>query len=86
MLVLGRKVGEWIQIGEWTVHVLRVKPDRIVCLVLHKGRYVERTRLLGEAIELTTDTNVTVCCIEHGKVSLGITAPKDVLILRGELT
>lgn len=86
MLVLGRKVGEWIQIGEWEVHVLRVRERMVRLLILCQGNYLKcDVELLGVYL-LTENIELNVCRIEHGRVSLGITAPKNVLILRGELT
>lgn len=42
-------------------------------------------RKLNEKIMIGDDIQITVVGIERGKVRLGITAPREVVILRGEL-
>jgi carbon storage regulator len=43
------------------------------------------TRKLGESIKIGQDITVTVTSIDRNRVRLGITAPRDVLILRTEV-
>lgn len=43
------------------------------------------SRCTDEKILIGDNIEVIVCGISHGKVKLGIEAPKDVLILREEL-
>jgi carbon storage regulator len=43
------------------------------------------TRKLGESIKIGQDITVTVTAIDRNRVRLGITAPRDVLILRTEV-
>lgn len=43
------------------------------------------TRKAGETIRIGDDIVVTVTWVEGNKVSLGIAAPHDVKILRGEI-
>lgn len=43
------------------------------------------SRKVGEAIKLGDDITVVVTAIKGGRVRLGVEAPKDVVISRGEL-
>lgn len=43
------------------------------------------SRKLNEEIKIGDDVTVTVVSIEGNKVRLGIVAPRDTLVLRGEL-
>jgi len=43
------------------------------------------TRKPGQTIRIGQDTVVTVCKLNHGEVRIGITAPRDVRVVRGEL-
>ena len=43
------------------------------------------TRKVGESIRIGADVVVTMVQVGPGKVRLGIVAPKETLILRGEL-
>lgn len=44
------------------------------------------TRRTNETIKIGDDVRVTVCRVQGGNVRLGIDAPPDKPILRGELT
>jgi carbon storage regulator CsrA len=44
------------------------------------------TRKVGEKIKIGADVTITLCRVKDGSVRLGIEAPKDVHILRGELS
>lgn len=43
------------------------------------------SRKLGESIKLGDDVEITVCLLAGNRVRLGIVAPSDTKILRGEL-
>ena len=43
------------------------------------------TRKLGERIRIGDDVTITVLRLAHGQVRIGIAAPRDVHIVRGEL-
>jgi carbon storage regulator len=43
------------------------------------------SRKMGEKILIGTDIEIQVVWIERGKIRLGIKAPRDVPVLRGEL-
>ncbi|HBT48392.1 MAG: Carbon storage regulator (Could also regulate swarming and quorum sensing) [Caldanaerobacter subterraneus] len=43
------------------------------------------TRKVGQSIIIGEDVEVKIVSIEEGKVKLGITAPKEVTVLRKEL-
>ena len=43
------------------------------------------TREVGEALKIDDEITVTVLGVHGGYVRIGIAAPKEVLILRGEL-
>lgn len=102
MLILTRRVGETIHIGDEIVAIVsRITPQR-VCIDLavnpghavslgdirlqHSGfvrRYVDR----GESFRVGDSIQVIVCDKDRtpSQVAIGIDAPKDVVILRGEL-
>lgn len=102
MLILTRRQGETIHIGEEIVAIVsRITPQR-VCIDLavntghavslgdirleHSGfvrRYVER----GESFRIGDNIQLIVCDKDRtpSQVAIGIAAPKDVVILRGEL-
>jgi carbon storage regulator len=42
-------------------------------------------RTLGEKIQIGDDVTVTVVGIQHGKIRLGIDAPRNLPVNRGEL-
>ena len=42
-------------------------------------------RKLGETIRIGPDTVITVCRLTRGHVRIGIDAPREVTVLRGEL-
>ncbi len=44
------------------------------------------TRRQGESVRIGNDVVVKVLGVDRGKVRVGIEAPKDVLVLRSELT
>ena len=43
------------------------------------------TRRVGETIVINGDTTVTLLEIRNKQVRIGVTAPREVLVLRGEL-
>ena len=43
------------------------------------------TRRIGETINIGNDIKVTVCAINGSQVRIGISAPKEVKVLRQEL-
>lgn len=43
------------------------------------------SRRPGETIDIGADVRITVAAIKGGRVSIGVDAPSDVLILRGEV-
>jgi carbon storage regulator len=43
------------------------------------------SRLIDEVIVIGDDIRVTIVRVEHGRVRLGIDAPRDVVIVREEL-
>lgn len=43
------------------------------------------TRKIGQTLRIGNDVTVTIVSFRHGGVRLGIEAPRDVTVLRGEL-
>ena len=44
------------------------------------------SRKKGEAVQVGDDIEVTILKVEGKRIHLGITAPLEVIVLRGELT
>jgi carbon storage regulator len=58
-----------------------------VCFFYPKieGTMLVLTRKIGETVNIGNDIVITVLSQQSGKVRVGIDAPKDMKILRGEL-
>lgn len=44
------------------------------------------TRRVGESIQIGTDIVVHIISVEGNQIRIGVAAPKDVLVLRSELS
>ena len=102
MLILTRRKGETIHIGDEIVAVVSsVTPKRVcVDLVLNKGDavslgetrlehsgFVRRSVSRGDTFRIGEEIALKICDKDRSpsQVAIGITAPKHVVILRGEL-
>ena len=77
MLLLARKVGETIHIG-----------DDVLLSVKNIGRSrvtIELQIPLDEIISIGSDTNFRVTQIEEEQAKMGVVAPRRIRIMRGEL-
>jgi len=51
----------------------------------HRNNGLEITRIIGQSFRIGDDVVLTIVKAEDGRCSIGISAPKSVRVLRGEL-
>ncbi len=82
MLVLTRRLGESILIGDDIITVLNINKDQIY---LDFNVSESLTINLHKSVSIRDGIKVTVAKIDESQVKLGIDAPEDVVINREEV-
>lgn len=83
MLVLTRRIGECLRVGDdIAVKVTNIDKDNIELCI---NGQEEVSICNEESISFKDDIKIKVVKIIKGQVKLGVDAPKDVIIKRGEL-
>ena len=92
MLALSRRIGEAIRIGDDLVLEVLDVGRYMVMLELERPdpdfdrpQWLVVDRRIGESFQITEDIHVFVKDVEGSFVRLGIAAPRQVKIVRGEL-
>ena len=87
MLIISRSPGESLVIGRSQLVVRRVEPSLRLDLMEHglvKEVAFSRQEVVGQPSVQLQDALVFVQCIQRGRVVLGIDAPREVRVLKGE--
>ena len=92
MLALSRRTGEAIRIGdEFILEVLDIGRHTVMLELerpdpdCDRPQWLVVDRRIGESFQITDDIHVFVKDVEGSFVRLGIAAPRQVKIVRGEL-
>lgn len=86
MLILGRRPGESIHVGDDVIRVNNVHGDTVMLTVSRMGLEPEHVNVrLEDGHTISDVSSFRVLRVQNKQVRIGITAPSDMKILRDEL-